>query len=199
MSDAGPDAATRLPAPILPIETQRLSLRPFEAADFAAYAAYRTRDDVYRYMHSKPLSGEILQQKFMACLDRSFAQDGDIFRLAVTRRDDDKIMGDVSLTLASTTSKQAEIGYVFHPDFGGRGYASEAVAALIQTGFESFAFHRIFARLDPDNRGSVGIVERLGFRREAHLLQNDLIDGEWRDEFIYALLANEWQARRNLA
>ncbi|MNL74735.1 ribosomal-protein-S5-alanine N-acetyltransferase [compost metagenome] len=55
--------------------------------------------------------------------------------------------------------------------------------------------HRIFARLDTANAGSVALVERLGFRREAHLIENDRFDGAWGDEFIYAMLRREWAAR----
>ncbi|MCW2305234.1 hypothetical protein M2324_003655 [Rhodovulum sulfidophilum] len=57
------------------------------------------------------------------------------------------------------------------------------------------AHHR---RLDPLNAGSVGVVERLRFRREAHLLQNDRFDGTWGDEFIYAILKAEWEDRQGL-
>ena len=57
-------------------------------------------------------------------------------------------------------------------------------------------FHRIFARLDAANQGSVGVVERLGLRREAHLIENDQFNGQWGDEYIYALLAREWHSRQ---
>lgn len=47
-------------------------------------------------------------------------------------------------------------------------------------------YHRIVARLDAKNQGSIGIVERLKMRKEAHLIQNDRFNGIWGDEFIYA-------------
>ena len=71
----------------------------------------------------------------------------------------------------------------------------EAVRALIGFGFAQAGFHRIFARLDAANKGSVGVMERLGLRREALFLQNDFSNGEWSDEAVYALLRTEWQAR----
>jgi RimJ/RimL family protein N-acetyltransferase len=67
---------------------------------------------------------------------------------------------------------------------------------MIDLGFDHFGFHRIFACLDPQNVGSVGIVERLGLRCEAHLIENDRFNGVWGDEYIYAIRAVEWQARR---
>ncbi|WP_306770606.1 GNAT family N-acetyltransferase [Pantoea sp. 18069] len=83
---------------------------------------------------------------------------------------------------------QAEVGYIFHPDFACKGYATEAVGAMLGLGFEALDCHRIFARLDALNAGSVGVVERLRMRREAHLIQNDRFEGVWGDEYIYAML-----------
>ncbi|EIM75358.1 acetyltransferase [Nitratireductor aquibiodomus RA22] len=115
--------------------------------------------------------------------------------LAVIRREDSALLGEVLLKMASKDALQAEIGYIFSPDFSGEGYATEAVRMMLDIGFSEYGFHRIFARLDPLNKGSVGVVERLRFRREAHLLQNDRFNGVWGDEFIYALLKSEWEER----
>ncbi|MGF9562250.1 GNAT family protein [Neorhizobium sp. JUb45] len=184
--------ALTLPASIT---TQRLILRKFSPDDFASYAAYRSREDVYRYLYATPSVGSALEEKFARLLDAPFENDGDDFRLAVTRAEDGALIGDVMLKLASKAALQAEVGYVFHPDYAGKGYATEAVSAMISAGFEIFGFHRIFARLDSRNSSSVGIVERLGLRREAHLVENDRFKGEWGDEYIYAVLAREWAAR----
>ena len=69
--------------------------------------------------------------------------------------------------------------------------------AILDFAFSTLNFHRAFARLDAANAGSVGVVERLGMRREAHLIQNDQFNGVWGDEFIYALLRDEWMARQS--
>lgn len=177
------------------IGTDRLILRKFVVEDFPGYAAYRSREDVYRYLYAAPLTGCALEEKFASLLGAPFENDNDDFRLAVIRREDGVLVGDVMLKLASKPALQAEVGYVFNPHYGGKGYATEAVAAIIAMGFETFGFHRIFARLDPLNKGSVGVAERLGMRREAHLIGNDRFNGVWGDEYIYAVLAREWAAR----
>lgn len=183
-------------APPTSVATQRLILRKFQSGDFEGYAAYRSREDVYRYLYAAPSVGGALERKFAKLLDARFENDGDDFRLAVTLAQDGRLIGDVMLKLASKAALQAEVGYVFHPDYGGRGYATEAVSAMIATGFDAFGFHRIHARLDTRNENSVGVVERLGLRREAHLIENDRFNGEWGDEYIYAVLAREWSSRR---
>ncbi|WLS02255.1 GNAT family protein [Shinella oryzae] len=177
--------------------TDRLILRRFVQTDFPAFGAYHARPEVYRYLYADPPQGEALEQTFADVLEAPFEQDGDVFRLAVVRRGDEALLGEVLLSLASREALQGEVGYIFNPDHAGAGYATEAVAAMIDIGFSTFGFHRIFARLDAQNAGSIGVVERLGLRREAHLVENDRFNGVWGDEFIYAVLAREWQGRRS--
>lgn len=175
------------------LQTPRLILRTFRDEDFPSYADYHSRSDVYRFLYASPPGKTALAAQFAEIVAGSFTEDGDTLRLAVIRRDDDALIGEVLLKIASREALQAEVGYIFNPSFSGKGYATEAVRAMIGLGFDVFGFHRIFARLDTLNRGSIGIVERLKMRREAHLIQNDRFNGTWGDEFIYAVLNDEWK------
>jgi RimJ/RimL family protein N-acetyltransferase len=175
--------------------TERLILRRFVPEDFEAYSAYRSLPEIYRYLYSDPPSEEEMRDRFDASFNTRLSENGDILRCAVVRREDDAFLGQVSLKLVSKAALQAELGYIFNPAYAGKGYATEAAAAVITLGFESFGFHRIFARLDAKNAGSVGVVERLGLRREAHLIENDRFNGVWGDEYVYAVLSREWAAR----
>ncbi|MEF0942780.1 GNAT family N-acetyltransferase [Rhizobium sp. BR 362] len=172
--------------------TERLILRRFVPEDFEAYSAYRSLPSVYRYLYSAPPSEQEMKERFDAGLNTRLSEDGDMLRCAVVRREDNILLGQVSLKLASKVALQAEIGYIFNPAYSGKGYVTEAVRALITLGFGSFGFHRIFARLDAKNIGSIGVVERLGLRREAHLIENDRFEGIWGDEYVYAVLSREW-------
>jgi RimJ/RimL family protein N-acetyltransferase len=172
--------------------TERLILRGFMPEDFEAYSAYRSLPAVYRHLYSDPPSAQAMRERFEAGLNTRLSEDGDILRYAVVRREDDALLGQVSLKLTSKAALQAEVGYIFNPAYAGKGYATEAARAIIDLGFGTFGFHRIFARLDTQNTASVGVVERLGFRREAHLIENDRFNGVWGDEYIYAVLSREW-------
>lgn len=183
-------------ASMLTCSTARLVLRPFRVEDFDAYSLYHRREDVYRFLYSKPPDAAELRANFEAAMRPGLARPGDTLRLAVERREDAAVIGEVLLKLADDAAMQAEVGYIFNPRYGGSGYATEAVETMIGIGFRTFGFHRIFARIDTLNHGSVGIVERLGLRREAHFIENDHFDGVWGDEFVYATLAREWQAAR---
>lgn len=175
--------------------TDRVILRRFVPEDFEAYRAYRSLPEIYRYLYSDPPSEDEMRERFDASFNTRLSDDGDILRCAVVRREDDVLVGQVSLKIANKAALQAEVGYMFNPAYAGNGYATEAAAAIITLGFEKFGFHRIFARLDAKNAGSVGVVERLGLRREARLIENDRFNGVWGDEYVYAVLSREWAAR----
>ncbi|PHM74065.1 transposase [Xenorhabdus kozodoii] len=66
--------------------------------------------------------------------------------------------------------------------------------ALIDISFEYFKYHRIYAKLDVLNVGSKKLVEKSGMRQEAHLLQNERVNGIWSDMYIYAILRDEWKS-----
>ncbi len=152
---------------------------------------------MYRHLYRQPPDENEAKQLFEKMCSAAFERDGDCYRLAVIRTIDEVLLGEVLLKLANASAKQAEVGYIFDPEFAGHGYASEATCAMIDIGFGHFAFHRIFARLDTANAASRALVERLGFRREAHFIQSDRFEGSWGDEFVYAILAKEWpEARR---
>lgn len=122
--------------PGAPILTSRLALRSFAADDFAAYAEYHHRPEVYRFLYMAAPQGEALRAQFADVLSAPFARDGDTCRLAVVRQDDRAVLGEVLLKVASVQALQLEVGYIFHPRHAGQGYATEAVEAMLGWGFD---------------------------------------------------------------
>jgi RimJ/RimL family protein N-acetyltransferase len=128
--------------------------------------------------------------------ETSLAEDDDSLSFAVELKATGEMIGDALLVLVSAEHRTGEIGYVFNPDHHGRGYATESAELLLRLAFEEFGMHRVIARLEPRNEASVRLLERLGMRREAHFVENELVKGEWQSELVYALLDREWRARR---
>lgn len=81
-----------------------------------------------------------------------------------------------------------------HKDFQGNGYATEALRAMVNFIFLGLNKHRVVASVDPRNTASIGLIERLGFRKEAHHKESYYLRGEWVDDIIYALLRCEWNS-----
>ncbi|MGW7578280.1 GNAT family N-acetyltransferase [Streptomyces sp. NPDC054765] len=209
MSTPSTPAAPPLPyTPDYPIRTARLDLRPVTHDDFAAIHAYQRRPEVCRYLYWGPLDEAGSRASVATKATRTtLRESGDILQLAVVVRDggtspareamgDGVLVGDVTFVWTSREHRQGGIGYVFHPDHAGHGYATEASRALLKLGFEELHLHRIQAELDGRNTASARLLERLGMRREGHLRENEFLDGEWTDEVVYAMLAREWRAQQ---
>jgi RimJ/RimL family protein N-acetyltransferase len=180
----------------LPIETSRLRLRPFVAGDLGALHAVQSREDVHRWLYSHPCGEDEVRE----ALERRIARLRDApetgVALAVELAASGEFLGDVSLTLGPPEHRQAEIGFIFHPEHQGHGYATEAAAAVVALAFDAYELHRVIGRLEARNIASARVLEKLGMRREAHLVENEWVKGEWQSELVYALLDREWRERR---
>lgn len=184
--------------PDYPIETERLRLRPFTRGDVDAVAAYRSREDVTRFMFDEPMTREACAEAVQVRVGQTaWHEEGDRIFLAVERRDDAAMMGEVLLLLRSVPSRQAELGYTFHPDYHGNGYATEAGRLMLRLGFEQGGAHRIYARCHAHNEASRRVMERLGMRKEAHFREHLFVKGAWDEELQYAILEDEWRAQAN--
>lgn len=182
-------AFTRFPAS--GVRTERLELRMPRGDDVSALHAYRSVPDVCRYVPFYPQSEqELLERIGRAERDLSAAAPN-LWAVAVDVATG-ALVGDVVLMTASVEHSCGEVGYVVSPEHVGRGYATEAARAAVDFGFRDVGFRRIIGRVDARNLGSARVLERLGMRREAHLLQNEWFKEEWTDELDYAVLAAEW-------
>jgi len=180
-----------------PLHTKRLLLRLFNRHDLEAVYDMQSRPEVARYLYWAPRTrsqaADSLQEK-LRC--QSIEVEGDILNLAVERAEGGPVIGDLMLRYVSAVHRQAEIGYIFHPDAQGQGFATEATAAVIDLAFGQLGVHRVFGQIDGRNVASARVLERLGMRREAHLVENEWVKGEWTDEVIYGVLAHEWAKSR---
>ncbi|WP_310243082.1 GNAT family N-acetyltransferase [Promicromonospora iranensis] len=183
-----PAPGTALPVHEWPVATERLSLRPVVADDAEAFLGWRSRPDVVQFMYQPPWDLPTAETKLRTWSSAPFDEVGDVLVLAIEV--DGAVAGEAMLKWAPGP-RQAELGYALHPDVSGRGLATEAARATLELAFTRYGFHRVYARIDEENAASVRVAERLGMRREAHLLENDLRDGVWSNEVIYALLDRE--------
>ena len=98
------------------------------------------------------------------------------------------------ISLHDANSDNSAFGYCYSRDAWGKGYGTEAARALARIAFTELGHHRIWATCDARNHGSYAIMEKVGMRREGHLLKNLKAHDGWRDSYVYALLADEWCA-----
>ncbi|MDX6197745.1 MAG: hypothetical protein QOJ79_896 [Actinomycetota bacterium] len=178
--------------PLLPVRTERLLLRAFRADDFDALLPIHSDPVNVRYVPFEARTPEDMQvalEKKIA--GTTLAAAGDGLGLAVTLHDG-TLVGDLNVFLHTPEHGTVELGWMFDPAHSGRGYATEAVRALLDLVFGGLQARRMVARVEARNTASLRLCERVGMRKEAHLVENEIFKAEISSEVDYALLAREW-------
>lgn len=169
------------------VETPRLVIRPLAPDDWRAVHAYASDAAVMRYVPGGALS-EDRARAFVG------GNGGDEARAAAVLKSEGRLIGHLPFH-PWFAPRIYEIGWVFHPRYHGRGYATEAAAALLRHGFEALGLHRVVAACQPENAASRRVMEKIGMRREAHFRKCFQVDETtWLDEYLYAILEEDWFA-----
>ncbi len=178
-----------------PLHTDRLDLRPYREEDFAALLAMRTDPEVARYTYWEPQTEDEVHEALAARIVRvALREEGDVLAFAATLRSTGEMVADVYLQWLSAEHGSGELGYSVLTAHAGNGYATEATRPLLGVAFDEVGLHRVIGRIEPRNGGSARVLEKLGMRLEAHLVENEWVKGEWQSEGIYAILDREWRA-----
>jgi aminoglycoside 6'-N-acetyltransferase len=189
--------AMGLPWDFRPIDGERVRLDLLRDEDFDALCAIQSDAEVCRYLLYEARTGEQVAEVLARdAAHTRLAEVGDYLQPAIRARggdDDGAFVGTMYLELKSVDDRTAELGWIVGPRFQRRGYASECAALLLDLAFGELGLHRVVAELDPRNAASVGVCERLGMRKEAHILEHMWLKGEWTDTGSYAILEREWR------
>jgi len=184
-----------LPAePWFPLRTERLLLREFRMGDFDDVHAYATDPEVVRYMEWGPNTPEVTREVLARWEADAAVWPRPGVTLAAELLDTGRVIGSIRLEVTSPNDRTADFGYSFHRPWWRQGYATEAARAVVAVGFDKLGLHRVWATCDVRNVGSWGVMEKLGMRREGLLRRNRLVRDGWRDSYVYAVLAEEWEA-----
>lgn len=188
------------PAPELdrPLHTERLTLRAATADDADATWAFRRLESVNEWLTGCPDTVEGYREQFADPIRLSTTV---VVQLGHDPRG--PVIGDLMLRCEDAWAQsemadeargaQAELGWVLDPTRTGRGYATEAVRALVRHGFEDLGVRRVTANCFLANDASWRLMERVGMRRELHAVRESLHrSGRWLDVVGYAVLADEW-------
>ena len=169
------------------LETERLVLRPWRPGqDAEAVYAYASIEDAARYMlfvrHASIADAEAFLESTRASPEHAYA---------ITLRETGQLVGGCGITPVPAHSK-GEFGYILHPDYWGRGLATEAARRLIRYGFEDLGLNRIYARADVRNPASTRVMAKAGMTQEGTLREDMIVKGTARSFILCSILRSEW-------
>jgi RimJ/RimL family protein N-acetyltransferase len=170
------------------LETERLALRPPRMEDAEdIFRTYATDEEVTRYVIWRPhRSIEETREFLRTTLD--FPADGSRLSWAITFKGDDRVRGMIELRVDRF---KADAGYVLAREFWGRGYTTEALAAVIRFAFTLPGIYRVWALCDAENIASARVMEKAGMSFEGVLRRYVLhpaVSPEPRDARCYAVV-----------
>ena len=169
------------------IRTKRLLLRPFRESD---------DDDLFEFL------SQLEDDEFEGYPGITYEKGREhlAYRLeseeffAIELTETGKVIGNIYCGNRDFAAR--EVGYIINRHYQQKGYAAEALSEVIAQAFREGA-HRVYAECDPRNVPSWKLLEKVGFRREAHLKQNIWFRRDengapvWKDTLIYAILKND--------
>ncbi len=174
------------------LETERLIIRPIKLDDKSEIFEYRCDKETNKYQGWIPEKMEDVET-FIGNTAKKINEPDSWFQLVVIERQSQKIIGDVGIHFFDHKIKQVEIGCTLNKDFHNKGYATESLKRVIDYLFNDFHMHRIFTSIHPLNINSIRLVERIGFRKEAHYVESLFSNGKWVDDLIYAMIEKDWE------
>jgi len=175
------------------LTTERLTLRWLDERDAPAQFAIHSNPEVMRFINDAWTDIKQAEE----AIARTFAmyRDGTGIVFGMQLRETGELIGNANLHRFFDMNRRCEVGYIVAREHQGRGYATEALTALIEYGFRELDMNRFEADINPANIASARLLERLGFRKEGLMPQRWIIRGKKEDSAFYGLLKDYWDAR----
>lgn len=180
-----------LPENFLPLFTERLVLRRFVDLDLDRFLSYRQDAQVARFQGWSMLSSSEAQAFIQEMQTAAIGVPGEWFQIAIAHKQSNRLLGDIGLHIYSEAPAAAEIGFTLAAQEQGKGYAQEAVQALIDSLFELGALQKIVGITDARNAPSIRLLKRLGMG----LVRSDTVvfKQELCVEQIFELARKDWR------
>ena len=172
---------------ILPVlETKRLILRPVEPKDAEGLFDIRRDPEQMKYIPRPVMQQPEEAEKMISDILKG-VEENTLLNWTIVLKETQAFLGIFGYYRLQPEHFRAEIGYLLHPSYQGKGFMNEALRAIIDYGFAELSLHTIEAVIDPDNRASEKVLQKLGFVKEAHFRENGFFDGRFWDAVHYTL------------
>jgi RimJ/RimL family protein N-acetyltransferase len=183
--------------PIRQLESKRLILRLFRSSDVEAFFSYRCDPGIAKYQLWEPFTRDQALDFVHKYKSAKAFVPGEWFGFAIELKETGQLIGDLALKVESKDYAQAEVGFNLAPKFQKQGFASEAVFCILDYLFTELSLHRVYAIIDSQNKAAEAVLKKVDMRKEGHFVQNIRVKGNWGDEYFYAILKQEWTAKKD--
>ncbi len=178
---------------MISVPTARLLVRDHLPSDLADLHSLLSDAEVMRYLPDIRCDSRAESQaNLREAMEEAASPDRRKYFLAMVQRDSGAYVGEVGFTV--TAPGVGHLGYFIHRCFWGKGYATEAVTAVVGLAFDVVSLHKIVTGCLAENVASERVMRKCGFRREALLRQHVEHEGVWKDRVEYGMLRSEWLA-----
>ncbi|BDH45432.1 N-acetyltransferase [Salmonella enterica subsp. enterica serovar Choleraesuis] len=171
-----------------------ITLRPVMIEDSVAIQRYRQLEQVARYQSWTTFDTAAAERLVSAQQGLEVDTPDSWYQLVIVDNNSGELAGDLVMHFLADDPRQAEVGFNLSPEYQDRGYATQALGCVLDYLFRELAKHRVTALTDADNLAAARLLERSGFRREGHFIENIWFKGRYGSEYLYAILAREWLA-----
>ena len=178
------------PFPLL--ESERLHFRKLTNEDAPQIIVLRGNPETMKFI-PRPLTTTLEEAMAHINIIEEKIVNNEGINWAITVKGNPKFIGLIGHYRISAENHRCEMGYMILPQHQGKGYVSEAIDAVLEYGFNDLQMHSIEAVIDPENKASERVLQKNGFVKEAHILENELHDGKFWDTVIYSILKRNFR------
>lgn len=172
------------------IQSTRLRLIQMDISDAPTLFSYWSDPEVTKYMNIEPFHN-IEQATEMIQLLNDLANKRKASRYSIFLKNTNQLIGTCGFNYIDFDHSRAEIAYDLGKPFWGKGYATEAIIAVLNDGFNRLKLNRIEAKVEPANVPSIKVLKKLGFTLEGTLRQYEKSKGKFIDLHMFSLLSTD--------
>tara|TARA_Y100000296_G_C5173596_1_gene258722 strand:+ start:1378 stop:1905 length:528 start_codon:yes stop_codon:yes gene_type:complete len=171
-------------------ETKRLIIRDFTESDIETVHHLVQEPEIYKYQTWGPNTLENTR----SFIEMAISQQKDLprktYEMAIIEKESNTLIGAIGIR--TYDHNKGDLGYWINKNLWGKGYATEATIGLIKYGFETLGLNKVSATADPNNQGSLKVLEKCKMQEEGYLKSDLLVRGEYRDSVLMAILRESW-------
>jgi len=181
------------------INTDRLLLRSIRPDDAAALFKYHSDAVINKYQGWIPKTIDDVYDFIENRISPTIDLINTWYQFGIILKENFEFIGDVGIHFLDEHKKQVEIGCTLDINYQGKGFATEALIRIINYVFLDLDKNVVVTYIDPENIKSIALVERIGFKKEAHFKESNSIKREWPDDIVYSIIKEDWIAKRLLS